>query len=167
MKQGFEKYIKQLEDRLLQNEKKFFEFEAQKYEKDMNEMKLKYEEELNRERVKVERMDRLLKQKIVQEEENELLRSRIEAETATNAFLKQQLFDKETKAMDANYIEELHRQIEVMKLQHSQDLHHKEQLFNKKMEELENLNIALRSSIQQMQDYRNVIKTPEKSNNST
>jgi hypothetical protein len=61
--------------------------------------------------------------------------------------------------MEANnsYIEDLQNQIEEMKFAHAQEIQQKEQVYNRRFEELENINKTLRLSIQQMQELQNVL----------
>ena len=139
-------YVKQLEERLQQTEKRFYEFESQKSQQDTV---ARYEDDRSR-------TEKLLRQKT---EEIENLRNKLENEMATSELLKQQLFERESKVMDASnsYIEDLQRQIEQMKFAHAQELHQKELAYSRRFEELESVNMSLRASIQQMQDLHSVL----------
>jgi hypothetical protein len=90
------KYVKQLEDRLQQTEKKFYQFENHKSQQDQVDLRTKHEE-LDRERAKSEKLEKLLRQKTTQSEETEFLKNKLDTEIATNELLRQQLYNNESK----------------------------------------------------------------------
>lgn len=145
LKVASQKHIQQLEERLFFFEKKYQELEMHKSQRDITELKSKYEAEIAHER-----------SMSAKNEEIRQLKLRLEEEAKQSVHLRQALVDVSSKTSSSspvfsrNPVEQAQKHLEDLKAEHLSEQRLRDAQVSTRMEELN----ALRDTVQQMQQLK-------------